>query len=209
MELTNQQVIRTKQEIDPEVLKEITDHLQTWKTMANWLQGSVIVMGFLAIASSLFISAFAGTVTDLAIKIIAFIATLFITLITAFNLTTKASNVRNGWRHLNKAIYSFKTNSIDATALIKAYEEGENMLGSVDFNYKRSQEKHEDIVQQAAPKTAEPKPQTFNTTEPKIESPKTIEPRAGELKIEEPKTSEPVAVEENFIKPVLVDPKTN
>ncbi|WP_153798762.1 hypothetical protein [Foetidibacter luteolus] len=90
--------------------------------------------GFLAIASSLFISAFAGTVDDLTIKIIAFIATLFITLITAFNLTSKASNVRNAWRHLNKAIYSFKSNAIDANALIKAYEEGENMLGPVDLN---------------------------------------------------------------------------
>ena len=135
---TNEPIDPIRQQIDPNVLKEIEYHLGTWKRMANWLQGSVIVMGFFAIASSLFISAFAGTVNDLTIKIIAFIATLFITLITAFNLPTKASNVRNSWRLLNKALYSFKTNAIDANALIKAYEDGENMLGSVDFNYSKS-----------------------------------------------------------------------
>lgn len=121
------------------VLKDIEDKLATWYKMANWLQATLIILGILAIGCSLFITAFAGSdflgTNNTAIRILAFVTTLFLTLITSFNLSTKANNCRNAWRHLNKALYCYKSKRIDGDALIKAYEEGENILGAVDFNF--------------------------------------------------------------------------
>lgn len=121
------------------VLQDIEDKLATWAKMANWLQATLIILGVLAIGCSLFITAFAGSdflgTNNTAIRILAFVTTLFLTLITSFNLSTKANNCRSAWRHLNKALYSYKSKRIDGDALIKAYEEGENILGSVDFNF--------------------------------------------------------------------------
>jgi hypothetical protein len=123
------------EKIDPKVLEDIERMLHIWSRMADWLMFAVIFLGTLAIGSTLFISAFAGSIDVLLIKIIAFTATLSLTLITAFNLPSKTSDVRKAWRHLNKALYNFKNNQINSSELIKAYETGENMLGSVDFNY--------------------------------------------------------------------------
>ncbi len=127
------------------VLQDIEDKLATWYKMANWLQATLIILGVLSIGCSLFITAFAGSdflgKNNMAIRILAFITTLFLTLITSFNLSSKANNCRNGWRHLNKALYSYKSKRIDGDALIKAYEEGENILGSVDFSYNNEKSK--------------------------------------------------------------------
>jgi len=127
------------------VLQDIEEKLVTWYKMANWLQATLIILGVLAIGCSLFITAFAGSdfleKNNTEIRILAFVTTLFLTLITSFNLSSKANNCRNAWRHLNKALYSYKSKRIDGDALIKAYEEGENILGSVDFNYNSNKDK--------------------------------------------------------------------
>lgn len=131
---------------EDDVVNDIKKNLDIWRRMANSLQGGVIALGFLSILASLFITAFAGVLGEydsIIIRIVAFIATLSLTLIGAFNLPTKASSVRNAWRHLNKALYSFSARRIDIDALIKAYEEGENMLGSVDFTYDKARVKQD------------------------------------------------------------------
>jgi len=124
---------------EDEVCMSIEYILDTWRRMANWLQFGLISFGFLAIACSVCIATFNVEIGHLATKILAACATLFLTLISSFSLASKASNVRDGWRHLNKAMYNYKTKSIDITALIKAYEEGEKILGTVEFNYDKSQ----------------------------------------------------------------------
>jgi len=124
---------------EEEVCKSIEYILDTWRRMAGWLQFGLVSFGFLAIACSVCIGAFTDEIGSLATKILAACSTLFLTLISSFSLASKASNVRDGWRHLNKAMYSYKTKSIDIAALIKAYEEGEKILGTVEFNYDKSQ----------------------------------------------------------------------
>lgn len=124
---------------EDEVVKSLEYILDTWRRMAGWLQLALVSFGFLAIACSVCIATFNVEIGPLATKILAACATLFLTIISSFNLASKASNVRDGWRHLNKAMYSYKTKSIDIAALIKAYEEGEKILGTVEFNYDKSQ----------------------------------------------------------------------
>ncbi|HEX5150682.1 MAG TPA: hypothetical protein VFW07_04505 [Parafilimonas sp.] len=123
------------QQVDAEFLMKIKTRLKKMKATANWVGGLLIALGALAIVSSLFITAFADTVDILAIKIVAFASTLFITLIGAFNLPSKANDTRNGWKHLNNAVIQFEASVIDAKTLIKAYEDSENMLGTIIFNF--------------------------------------------------------------------------
>lgn len=126
------------------VLKDIRRRLNKWRRGANLLSIGLIVLGFLAIAGSIFVSAFigTGTIENTYIRIISITSTAFFTLINSFNLKSMASNVRNGWKHLNTALYEYdcsEQKNIDA--LITAYKEGENMLGTVEFNFSKSEEK--------------------------------------------------------------------
>ncbi len=141
------QIIQTQTliPVSPDVLKDIEHKLEEWNSISNWLRVTQMSLGVIAIACSLFITAFAGAdfldAGNTVIRILAFITTLFLTLMTSFNISSKANSCRNAWRHLNKALYSYKSNRIDGDALIKAYEEGENILGSVDFNFNKTESK--------------------------------------------------------------------
>lgn len=89
------------------------------------------------ILTKLFITAFMGSdfATPILFRILAFITTLCLTIISAFNLPSKTSNYITAWRLLNKTVYSYKAKISDMETLIKAYEEGEKLLDSVDFRY--------------------------------------------------------------------------
>jgi hypothetical protein len=93
----------------------------------------------LAILTSLFITTFAGEVTTFALKICSFTNALILTVLTSFNLSKKGNDVRNGWRHLNAAYLKYVGSNIDIAELIWAYEEGEIMVGGVNFNYDTTQ----------------------------------------------------------------------
>lgn len=67
-------------------------------------------------------------------QIFAFIAALSISMMTAFNLGAKSNNTRNAWRKLNAAIMKFNQNIVDKEAVIRAYEEGESLIGGVSFS---------------------------------------------------------------------------
>ena len=92
-------------------------------------------MGVLAIACSICIGTFTEILAPITIKILAASSTLFLTIISAYSLPAKANNVRKGWRHLNKVIYNYKCGAISIKELIVVYEEGEILIGDVDFNY--------------------------------------------------------------------------
>lgn len=117
-----------------EIVSHILNLLPVWNRLASSLMTTFVVLGVVAIGSSLFVTTFANEKNVLVVKICSFTTTLLLTILTSFNLSRKANGVRNGWRHLNAAYFKYKANG-DIDALIKAYEEGEIMLGSVDFNY--------------------------------------------------------------------------
>jgi hypothetical protein len=123
-------------ENENEVLEKISKVNATWHRMANSLRFLQALLGTAAILCSLFVTAFAGSKwleTPECIKLLSFIATASLTLLTAFNISQKGNNARNAWRHLNKAIMQKKNGNISTDELIKAYEEGEKILGDVDF----------------------------------------------------------------------------
>jgi glucan phosphoethanolaminetransferase (alkaline phosphatase superfamily) len=128
-------------EQEEKVLSEIKRILGIWGKEAKLLQFLLSLLGFIGIFCSVFITAFAGLdlLNSILVKIAAFTATFCLTVISAFNLPSKASNYITAWRLLNSAIYCYETRIFDIGMLIKAYNEGEKMLGCVDFQYNKPQ----------------------------------------------------------------------
>jgi len=122
---------------------EIAGILNKWARRALLLEILLIFLGIVAIASSLFISGFADfdfmhNNKFLVTKLLGFTSTLSLTLISAFNLSSKANSVRKGWRHLNKAFCRYNSDIVDIKELVVAYDEGEEMIRSnADFSYSR------------------------------------------------------------------------
>ena len=133
---------------EDQVLLDIENILRIWGRQAMQLQILLVLLGVIGISSSLFITAFVGSdfVTSTLIRILSFLTTLCLTLISAFNLISKASSYITAWRLLNKAVYSYKAKVIDINILLKAYEDGEKMLGCVDFQYSRTKLQGENNV---------------------------------------------------------------
>ncbi len=124
--------------IDPEVYKEIMNRVKVYSRRVDRLSNFVIAGGIISIVCSLFISAFVGslgTYENLIIRIVSFVSALTLTLMGAFNLSKRLSDIRGAWTFLNRAVYRYKSKLINSDELLKAYDEAENMVGPVEFNY--------------------------------------------------------------------------
>ena len=127
---------------NPEVtLSEIKKILSKWHSLSWAWESWLLILGIAAISSSLFISGFAQykfmtAYESLPLKILGFVSALSLTAISTFNMPTKANNLRKAWRHLNKAYYRYHAGIDNISELVKAYDEGEEMIGAtIDFNY--------------------------------------------------------------------------
>jgi hypothetical protein len=118
------------------LLKEVKGALEVWHGMAVKLHTTVIIFGGLATISSLGLTAFVGTswMTETLIRVLSFLSKLFLTLLTIFSVSSKGNNARRAWRHLNYALLLFYSGKLSLEDLAKAKSEGEEILGTVDFN---------------------------------------------------------------------------
>ncbi|MBE9584023.1 hypothetical protein IM792_06140 [Mucilaginibacter sp. JRF] len=123
-----------------EIEKDIVEALKVYHSMAIKLHSIYVVLGLIAISSSVFVTTFvsgslqSGVYKD-ALPYVSFAATASLTLITAFNLGNKANNCRKGWRYLHYAFARYKADIIKLPELLKARDEAETILGGVDFQY--------------------------------------------------------------------------
>lgn len=119
-----------------EIEKDIIRALDVFHNMAFKLHSLYVFLGFIAIISSVFVTTFLATnIHYVVLPYISFTATASLTLITAFNLGTKANNCRKGWRHLHYAFAQYKADLIKIPELLAARAEAETILGGVDFQY--------------------------------------------------------------------------
>jgi hypothetical protein len=120
-------------------LPEIVEILKLWTYKAKLLRFFQIFLGVIATFFSLLTATLIGDTTtgynDIA-KGTAFIAAFAVALMTGFDLGTKANNVVRAWRKLHVAVINFNkepADKADRSAVIKAYEEGESMIGDVSY----------------------------------------------------------------------------
>jgi hypothetical protein len=106
------------------------------KKKANFLRFLQILLGLFSVFFSLLTTTFLDVqkFDNSYAKIFAFIAAVSIGLLTAFDLGTKSNNMMNAWRQLNAAVIKFNSGEeYNKKEVIKAYEEGERLIGNVTF----------------------------------------------------------------------------
>ncbi|MBE7171765.1 MAG: hypothetical protein INR73_14345 [Williamsia sp.] len=123
---------------EKEVVEAITKAIDLYKQTADNLRVVLIIFGTVGIAAALFVTAFAGadfikSDDAISIRIAAFIAALCLTALTAFNVQAKGNNARNAFRHLNHAYLMYRIGRITVAELVKAKDDAEKIIGSVDF----------------------------------------------------------------------------
>lgn len=122
------------EEID--AYNEIEIILKVWDRNANRLNTLLIVLGTVAITTSLIVTTFSNESWFLPwIKVPSIISTLCLTIIASFSLGSKGNNNRNAWRHVQKVKMLYLSKKANIEELIKAYTEGEKMVGNIDFTF--------------------------------------------------------------------------
>ena len=122
--------------VDREI-PEMLIYLKLWGSNTTKLWTVHITLGVIATFFSLLTASQIGHIDDQYSRIFGFIAALSISLLTAFNLGAKSNNTRNAWRRLNAAIMKFNEHMINKDALMAAYEQGESLVGGVNYSQDR------------------------------------------------------------------------
>jgi hypothetical protein len=108
-----------------------------WNMMAMGLRLLFIFLVVFSIVGSLVISTFTKELFEanpLILKFCGFGATLSISLLTGMDIAGKANRVRRAIRHFTAARARFQTqDNYGIDALIKAYEEAEELIGDVNY----------------------------------------------------------------------------
>jgi hypothetical protein len=124
---------------DRSVPPEIERHLRDWWTISNINRVIQVLLGITGIASALTVATFTDQLGTTNTKIFSFVAALSFGLVNGFDIGGKADATRNAWRHLTTAILKFKTDpSYTYEELIRAYSEGEAMVGGVPLRMQPS-----------------------------------------------------------------------
>jgi hypothetical protein len=114
-------------------LPDILQYLRRWSAMAIYLRIFHVSLGISATFFSALAATQIGNIDNNITKIFAFIATVSIALMTAFNLGGKSNNTRAAWRHLNAQVMRFNQGACDEKEVIKTYEEAEKLIGDVSY----------------------------------------------------------------------------
>ncbi|WP_345954376.1 hypothetical protein [Mucilaginibacter sp. PAMB04168] len=131
-------VVRSDNIIEIEL--DIAESLGNWHRWAGQLHALYIVIGVIAILSSVFVTTFISTKDNQLfdtkyLPYVSFTSTVSITLITAFNLGPKANNWRKAWRMLHYHYSLYKAGTITMPELLKKRYEADELIGGVDFQY--------------------------------------------------------------------------
>jgi hypothetical protein len=136
-------------------LPGMLDFLKLWGSNATKLWAVHIALGVIATFFSLLTAAGIASIGTGYSQVFAFIAALSISMMTAFNLGAKSNNTRNAWRKLNSAVMKFNQSIVKKEDVIKAYEEGESLIGGVSFSQGGIQDdelsKEEDTTEEKDP----------------------------------------------------------
>jgi Na+/H+ antiporter NhaD/arsenite permease-like protein len=117
-----------------EVAKEINSFLKKLDTWATQLQSITVIIALTAVLASLAIGFFAGELDPIWIKIMALVAAFCTVSISALRLEKKARDLREGYRHLQYAVYKYKIGVFDISALVNAYFETEKIVGHIELD---------------------------------------------------------------------------
>ena len=120
-----------------EVPREIAKHLRQWAWLAAFLRLLQIFLGIAGTLCALAVTTFTDELSKGSlpwIKILSFTAAVSIGVLGAFDIGGHSNSVYRAWRYLTAEILRFEADpSYPIETLIKAYSDGEAMVGDVHF----------------------------------------------------------------------------
>jgi len=117
---------------EEQYLREILKHLKRWGLSAGILRIIHILLGILAVFSSLLVAAKINSLDKVYIEWFAFSAALSVGIQTGFDLGNKANRFRRAWRLVNWSYLKYKANDGHTiNNLIDDYRTGEEIVGDV------------------------------------------------------------------------------
>ena len=127
----------TKIPVDDAVtIKQIKYIVRTWRRMHILFNIGIALLGTSTIACSVFVSVYTGSSLPIGyIKTVAYLSTISLTLLTAFNFVGNTNNAIRAWKHVRVALMKYDCDIYDIDQLIEAYSQGEKMMGKIEFNY--------------------------------------------------------------------------
>jgi uncharacterized integral membrane protein len=110
--------------------EEISKIIGIWKRGSDILRFLHIFIGTVAIVLTITVASKLVDASHWSFPLITWGAAISTALLTSFNLGEKSNNMRNAWRKLNAAKMNYEFDPTAGT-LVKAYEEGEKLIGDV------------------------------------------------------------------------------
>jgi hypothetical protein len=101
----------------------------------------VVLLGVVSVVSALIAATFTDELKGGSwLKVLTFISAVSVSLLNAFNLQGKASDVWSAFRHLEYAVLEYSEGGMDKKQLLSAYKEAENMVKFVGFKAKNEEQ---------------------------------------------------------------------
>jgi hypothetical protein len=119
------------------VLIEIETLLKSWERQTKVLRALHVLLGLIAIISSVTVASRLITPESTMMAGIAWLAAITSTILTYMGLEAKSNNMRTAWRILNTAVLRYREDK-DMKKLIEAYERGEEIIGDVKVTLSKS-----------------------------------------------------------------------
>lgn len=125
-----------------DVNKEVEDQIKRWHRSAIILHSTYITLGVISVVSSVIVATFTDELKPFWIKTLAATSATSIALIKTTDVGRKGNGFRQAHRHLRVAyLKRFNTGEMPNRDVIKAFEEGELMIGDVVIAIQDSHEK--------------------------------------------------------------------
>jgi hypothetical protein len=118
--------------MDRKVPPEIIKQLNRWNFHSRVLRISHFVLVLMATICTVLVAAKLSTFPPELVQWLAALSAVSVSLISAFDLGSKANRMKWAWRQLNSAVILFQEDQeTTLKQLIKAYEKGEEIIGNV------------------------------------------------------------------------------
>lgn len=112
------------------IIEEVESYLKSWKRQTWILRFLHVLLGLIAIISSVTVASRLIPPESPLMSWIAWLAAITSAIVTSMGLEAKSNNMRTAWRILNTAHLRYKKEG-DMDKLIEAYKTGEEIIGDV------------------------------------------------------------------------------
>jgi hypothetical protein len=110
---------------------DIERRLASWNCLGILFRLAHVTLGLIGVVCPLVVASFAESIPPSILRGLSFAAAAAIAIFAAFEIGATATRFREAWKHLNAASIEFKTGVLNLEGLMKAYREGEVLIGQM------------------------------------------------------------------------------